>query len=688
MLTGRRIHSFVLGTVVVLLVLLLACGQEATPTSTPAIDADAIAAQVQSAMQQALGDQPAADAPSAETIASLVQEAVAGSAPSGTSPEQLQAMVQSAVAAAVKEGVSSEDLQAVVAQAVQSAVGEAMTTETPSAAPTPDAMMPAKVEPFGVLDVGHPELGVMIFVLKNQPYQAFRFTNTMGTHETFFARAPDGSQIPRVVEDWTAEETPDGAIYTFHFQEGVKWHDRLGDWGELNVDDILFSIENISSEGTPHAAAGGIRRIFGCDECELTKVDDLTLQLKRPSATFEITWHVKHPTESIMAVHSRRHYEAVGEDEANLQPVGTGPWEVMDFRADDFIRMKAVRDHWRHIPEWDEMVWHGILEESTRFANFLTGELDTGKFNLDSVTAIKDEASPEVKYMTLPGSVLEYVVITGLQYNLDHPAHLPDAEGKVRVPLSDDPFDCSVPWVSCERDVSSEEWQQALKVRKAMSLAIDRQKLVNSLAFGEGRPRSVPFWAGHEARFQQLGLDKLEFTYDPDEAKRLLAEAGHPEGFEIDMTLALRGIEQAKSVCTMWESVNVSCVQRQVNFGSYRPTLVSRVAKGTWGFNVAPQIEPLWVMGLFHDSNNSLNLGFEHPDFQALLDEANTLIDDDARFAKQAEMSRWIFDNVMLFPTYEAAAVWPLGSEVDAWEQMAGSPILLSNWEDVPHRKQ
>ena len=640
MFTGKRIHSFFWGPLLILLVVLLACGQEATPTSTPAVSTEDTPTPAQTPGQQtAVPVQPAPDTP-------------------------------------------------VPTQAVQTPVSAATATATPTAAPAVTDAMPSKVEPYGVLDVGHPELGVMIFVLKNQPYQAFRFTNNMGTHESFFARANDGSQIPWAVRDWEGEEAPDGATYTFRFQEGVKWHDGYGDWGDLTVDDVIFSIENISSEGTPHAAAGGIRRIFGCDECQLTKIDDLTLELKRPSATFEITWHVKHPTESVMSIHSKRHYESVGEDEANLQPVGTGPWEVTDFRADEYIRMKGVRDHWRHTPEWDEMVWHGILEESTRFANFVTGELDTGKFTLESVAAIKDEAPPGVKYMTLPGSVLEYVVITGQQYNLDHPSHHPDAEGKVRVPLGDDPFDCSVPWISCDREVTSAEWQEALKVRRAMSLAIDRQKLVNSLAFGEGRPRSVIFWTGHDQRAKQLGLDKLEFPYDLDEAKRLLAEAGHPDGFEIDMTLALRAIEQAKSVCTMWEFVGISCVQRQVNFGSYRPTLVSRVAKGTWGLNVAPQIEPLWIMGLFHDSNNSLNVGFEHPDFQAMLDEANTLIDDDARFAKQAEISRWIFDNVMLLPTYEAAAVWPLGPEVDAWEQMAGSPILLSNWEYVPHRKQ
>ena len=246
--------------------LLLACGQEATPTATPALNVDDIAAQVQTAMEQVMADQPTGDAPSADVIASLVQEAVAASAPSGTTPEQVQALVESAVAAAVEEGGSTDDLQAAMAQAVQSAMSQAMAAATPTAAPAPDAMMPAKVEPYGVLDVGHPELGVMIFVLKNQPYQAFRFTNTMGTHETFFARAPDGSQIPHTVQDWEAEEAADGATYTFRFHEGVKWHDRLGDWGNLTVDDVLFSIENISSEGTPHAAAGGIRRIFGCEE--------------------------------------------------------------------------------------------------------------------------------------------------------------------------------------------------------------------------------------------------------------------------------------------------------------------------------------------------------------------------------------------------------------------------------------
>ena len=77
--------------------------------------------------------------------------------------------------------------------------------------------------------------------------------------------------------------------------------------------------------------------------------------------------------------------------------------------------------------------------------------------------------------------------------------------------------------------------------------------------------------------------------------------------------------------------------------------------------------------------NSGINLGFEHPIWQGLLDEANALVDDEARWAKQAEMARWAFDNVMTIEIYGQNVVWPLGKRIDKWEPLGGGKDWLSN---------
>ena len=99
-----------------------------------------------------------------------------------------------------------------------------------------------------------------------------------------------------------------------------------------------------------------------------------------------------------MAVHSVKHYDMVGEDVAtHQQSVGTGPWELYDARVGDYRKARAVRDHWRKTPEWEEMIWWEISQASTAIANLLTGKIDAGQFTLESIQTIRNENNPEFK---------------------------------------------------------------------------------------------------------------------------------------------------------------------------------------------------------------------------------------------------------------------------------------------------
>ena len=286
---------------------------------------------------------------------------------------------------------------------------------------------PAMEGPQGTINVAVDDLGPALFMLRTQSHRPGRF-DTLVSHDTMFATTPDGKVIPRLVKEWSADST--GLILTFKLQEGVKWQQQYGDWGEFDADDFLFSIEDVSTEATPHPAHAKILQVFGCEECGLTKIDQYTIQLKRPEPTILVTWGSRAPVGVSMTFHSKRHFEAVGEEVAtHEQSVGSGAWELIEHRPADRNILRAVPNHWRKTPNFEEMHWIAIGEPATKVANFLTGAIDTGQFTLEDVQTIKDEQDPDHKFMTFPGAAQAGVYLLGQNYNTDHPAHHPTPDG-------------------------------------------------------------------------------------------------------------------------------------------------------------------------------------------------------------------------------------------------------------------
>ena len=567
------------------------------------------------------------------------------------------------------------------------------TPTTPTAVPTtavtatrtPTATVPLTVEPSGTLNVGVVDLGANINLLHNQPLSSFRFDNVV-THEAMFATSSEGQALNRLVEDWNVDST--GTVYTLNLRQGVQWH---RDYGEFTADDFLFSIEDVVKEGTPHSASGFMRRVWACDGCELTKVNSYTVRLSRPGPTFEITWHSRSPRDgSQLSLHSKAQFDALDE-EADQESVGTGPWVQTDFKGGISRTVEAVRDHWRKTPEFEDMIWWEIQETETRVANFLVERIDTGQFTTDSIQTLKRENPPGLKFLTVPGGANLYLNLLGQQYYTDHPAHLPDAEGNVRVPLGENAYDCTIPYVSCDRDLNSEEWEKARKVRQGMSLAIDRQKLINNLAFGDGKLFFIPWWTGHDYRMQQFDLDQLTRDFDPVRAQELFTEAGYPDGFEIELAYSegfFPGvIPVLEAVGTMWENVGITTNGFTMPFSAYRPALVNRTAKAIFPLGANPNLSPLSSYSLFFDPTSGLNVGLEHPALNDLMDVARNAFEDDAQWAALADIARWMFDNAMVFSLYNQATLAPLGPKIDQWTLQAHGSPLLNNYEFVPHRQ-
>ena len=668
----KKARFYAVSTLILLLGIVLACGGEATPAPAPEIDTAAI----QQAVEQALAARGAqSTGPSAEEIAQQMQAAVQAAIPEGgtSSAEEIAQQIEAAVQAAMPEDTSAEEITRMVQQAISS-------LPTPAAMPVPATPAPAKAGPSGSLNVGLSILfGAAEFNLTSQGITQSRFDNVF-THHDMWVSSPEGDIQGNLVREW--EVDPTGTTYTFYLQEGAMFS---GDWGEFTADDLIFSLEQVSSAESVHSVKGATRATYTCEECDLTKIDDYTVQLTRPGPTVQITWN----NQAGFNIQSKQHFDGVGKERANRESVGTGSWELVDYSIDEFRQLKARRDHWRKTPNFDELTVWELQEESTRLANFLTGIIDTGSFTADTVDTIRSEADSTIEFMRLPGGEYLHFIFYGMQHHLDYPDHVPDAEGKVAVALADSAGDCDLPWVSCDRDLDSDEWQKALNVRQALAIGIDRNKLVNALAGGDGEPLHLLHWTGHEGLARELGLDSLEYEYDPAKARQLLAQAGYPNGIDFDMTLtefANAGpIAAGEAVATMWQEIGARAKLNRVPYSAWRPCTIDRSCKAIATHNNAAWVEPMRIFPNFYHPRNAFNLGFEHPFMTDLLDRMLATPDWEMRKQLTAELGRFTFDQVVGIPLYTRKVVWPLGEKLDQWGVQARQTEFLSNWEFAPH---
>ena len=306
-------HKFlILGLSLILLAAVLACGDKATPAPAPA--------------------QPTPD------IGALVQGAV------------------TAGLSQLPEGLDTKDIQAAIDSALATAA-----TPVPTAAPVATAAPAAKVEPTGTLDLGIPGIDVARWVGRLQPYQATQF-QVLTFGEAMFGWSPNNDLDPRLVTDWSLAIASDGtATYTFKLREGVPFSKQFGDWGYVTARDWIHTAQSVGADGSIHSQLGNARRMWLCDGCELTAPDDYTLVLKHPSGAWDIPsrWS-GYPGGDAVPVRSKLHHDSVGEEQAARQPVGAGPWEVEEYNQDIEATLRAVRDHYRATPMWDQWIWWPI----------------------------------------------------------------------------------------------------------------------------------------------------------------------------------------------------------------------------------------------------------------------------------------------------------------------------------------
>ncbi|MDO8673957.1 MAG: ABC transporter substrate-binding protein [Dehalococcoidia bacterium] len=290
---------------------------------------------------------------------------------------------------------------------------------------------------------------------------------------------PNGKVRPGLAERW--EISSDGKTHTFYIRKGVKFHN--GD--DLTGSDVKFSIERMLDPKASHQDAGVLRGQI--DSVEMK--DDYTIVLRLKQPQFELLKGFGDDSGG-SAVVPKKYIEEKGVDYFRSHPVGSGPWKVLNYTTMTRVDLEAVEDHWRTVPKFKNITLLHILEEATKVAMLKTGELDAAIVAPDSVPQLK-------------AAGLRIVSHDGSSQSFMWPFW--DMQNPQKYALSD------------------------VKVRKALSLAINRKELADKVYGGYAEPSAL-MYAPATAFFFDPNVLKPD-PFDPEQVNKLLAEAGYPSGF-------------------------------------------------------------------------------------------------------------------------------------------------------------
>jgi peptide/nickel transport system substrate-binding protein len=274
--------------------------------------------------------------------------------------------------------------------------------------------------------------------------------------------------IGDLAERW--EVSNSGKTITFYLRKGVKWHDGA----EFTAEDCLFTYQKFidPNVATPYSSSYTI-----ISNAEVVNKDVFRVTYKEPFSPALESWAVgmlpKHLLEG----------KDINTDQFNRHPVGTGPYKFREWISGQKIVLDANDDYFEGRPNINQFIYRIIPDSSTMFQELLSGGVDM--MGLDPLQYLRKSETRRIRenYVKFRYPANAY---TYMGYNLRNPLF------------------------------------SEIKVRQALSYAINRKSIIDGILLGLGRPCTGPFsyvsWA--------YNPNARSYNYDPERARRMLADAG------------------------------------------------------------------------------------------------------------------------------------------------------------------
>jgi peptide/nickel transport system substrate-binding protein len=393
----------------------------------------------------------------------------------------------------------------------------------------------------------------------------------------------NGKIVPWLAERW---HTADNRNYTFFLKKGVRFHNGR----ELKAADVKFVVERAMNPETKHpypayyAAIGDI----------IVKDDyTITFSLKSESANFLLN----------MARQGSVMYPREAVDTLKSAPVGTGPYMVSEWvRGDRIVLARNPDYHVKGLPRLDKVTFRFIADPNAALAALKAGDIDASLFGLgpEHVADLQKDG----RFTVIVGETTNDVIL---------------AMNNSKKPFSD------------------------VRVRRAITHAINKPEVVKLAMFGLGR-----VLGSNVDPLNPYFVDLAQaMPYDPARAKKLLAEAGYPNGFEAVLKVAPQyyyTVRTGEVLVDQLKKVGVNVKIEQIEWGQW----LSRVwREADYDLTIIGHAEA-WDISNY--ANPKYYYRYDSAKFQELFKKSEVTLDDKARREQYAQLQKMLVD--------DAPAVW------------------------------
>ena len=423
-------------------------------------------------------------------------------------------------------------------------------------------------------------------------------------HDAMVKPMPGQPLAPSLAESWTASE--DALTYEFVLRAGAKFHN--GD--DVTAEDVKFSFERYRGL-SDHTLQERVAAV------EIVDARRVRFRLRQPWLDF-LTFYVESTGAGWIV--PRKYVETVGEEGFKRAPVGAGPYRFVSFVPGQELILEAFPQYWRKVPSVKRLVFKVIPDESTRLVALKRGEVDI-------IYALRGELAEDLE--RTKGLTLKPIVskATFWLYFADQ-------------------WDPKSPW-------------HDHRVRLAANLAIDRDTLNQALTLGRSKLTGSIIPDIFEYCWQPPAP-----TYDLAKAKRLLTEAGYPNGFDageynVDSSYASLGEAMLDSLQQVGIRTRLRPLERAAFFRRYaEKSLKNLVQTGSGAFgNAATRLDAFVAKGGPYVYGS-------YPDIDALFQQQASELDRTRRTAALHRVQELVHERAIFAPIWRQAFINGVGPRV------------------------
>ena len=429
----------------------------------------------------------------------------------------------------------------------------------------------------------------------------------------------------------TSWKPVDEDTWEFKLREGVTFHDGSA----FTAEDVKFSIERIPVVSGPTTTTIYVRRVS-----EVEIIDDYTLHIHTdgPASTLPNDFIRLFIVSSEAAADYSTPETAAGGFNSGAATIGTGPYKYVSWEPKGDLVLERFDDYWRGEGAWERVIRKEIPNDSSRLAALKAGQVDVINYvsSVDYLALANDASVDSI--------IGDSVYIMNLQ--LDQRDQTPKVYDNDGNPMAENPL----------RDI---------RVRQAIDYAIDRETMVEIVLEGLGRPANQLMPKGFFGSNDAIPMPE----YNPDRAKELLAEAGYPDGFKMDLFCTSDRLPGDGAICQglgqMFTQVgidtNVNAISRTVYFPAQANLEYSAFMNG-WGTLTGEASYTLG--GLAHSNDPEVKMGafnriaYGNDDVDKLLQDGATTLDPDKRRAMYEDAMARIMQDKAYISIVQLQTVW------------------------------